>query len=200
MHSIFIDNGWHSSQSGESIALINPSTGEQIRVICRGNAKDANKAIESSRRAFDQVWSGYTPAARGRLLHKLAMKVLDNKNELTRLESEDCGKPLDQAAADVNALARYFEFYSGACDKFHGETIPYKNNYTVCTWRERYGVTVHIVPWNYPMLIFGRCVAAALAAGNTCVIKPSEDACQSLLMVVELARDVGFPDSVINLV
>ena len=97
------------------------------------------------------------------------------------LEARDCGKPLKQARADVVACARYFEFYGGAPDKLHGSTIPYTEGYTVLTWREPHGVTGHIVPWNYPLQIFGRSVGAALAAGNACVVKPAEDACLSLL-------------------
>ena len=82
----------------------------------------------------------------------------------------------------------------------HGETIPYQNGYTVLTLREPHGVTAHIVPWNYPLQIFGRCVGGALAAGNTCVVKPAEDACLSLLRVAELAAQAGFPEGVLNLV
>ena len=99
------------------------------------------------------------------------------QEELASIESRDTGKPLRQARADAVALARYFEFYGGAADKLHGQTIPYQAGYTVLTVREPHGVTGHIVPWNYPMQIFGRSVGAALAAGNACVVKPAEDAC-----------------------
>ena len=102
--------------------------------------------------------------------------------------------------ADVRALIRYFEYYAGACDKLHGETIPYQNGFSVLTWREPHGVTGHVVPWNYPMQIFGRCVGGALAAGNVCVVKPSEDACLSLIRVAQLAFEVGFPPGAINMV
>src|SRR5438045_2527544 len=76
------------------------------------------------------------------------------------------GKPLKQGRADAVALARYLEFYGGAADKVHGETLPYQAGYTALTWREPHGVTGHIVPWNYPMQIVGRSVGAALAMGN----------------------------------
>jgi aldehyde dehydrogenase (NAD+) len=100
----------------------------------------------------------------------------------------------------VAACARYFEFYAGAPDKFHGETIPYPAGYTVLTWREPHGVTGHIIPWNYPLQIFGRSVGAALAAGNACVVKPAEDACLSLLRVAELAAGIGLPEGALNIV
>ena len=95
---------------------------------------------------------------------------------------------------------RYFEFYAGACDKLHGDTLPYLDGYSVFTWREPHGVTGHIIPWNYPMQIFGRSVGGALAAGNVCVVKPSEDACLSLIRVAQLAAEVGFPAGAINIV
>ena len=122
---------------------------------------------------------------------QLARAILDHAEELALIEARDCGKPMKQARADVAACARYFEFYGGACDKLHGETIPYPEGYTVLTWREPHGVTGHIIPWNYPLQIFGRSVGGALAAGNACVVKPAEDACLSLLRVAELAADVG---------
>ena len=130
----------------------------------------------------------------------LSLKITEHADELTAIEQRDCGKPTRQARADAAALARYFEFYAGACDKLHGETIPYQDGYSVLTWREPHGVTGHIIPWNYPMQIFGRSVGGALAAGNVCVVKPAEDACLSLLRVAQLATEVGFPPGAINIV
>ncbi len=105
-----------------------------------------------------------------------------------------------QARGDATALARYFEFYAGAADKLHGQTLPYLDGYTVLTIREPHGVTGHIVPWNYPMQIFGRSVGAAIATGNACVVKPAEDACLSLLRVAELGAEAGLPPGVLNIV
>ena len=122
---------------------------------------------------------------------RLSARVAASIEELAAIEARDTGKPLKQARADAAALARYFEFYAGAADKLHGETLPYQAGYTVLTVREPHGVTGHIVPWNYPMQIFGRSVGAALAAGNACVVKPAEDACLSLLRVAELAVEPG---------
>jgi len=112
----------------------------------------------------------------------------------------DVGKPLKQARADVIALARYMEFYAGACDKLHGETIPYLDGYTVYTLREPHGVTGHIIPWNYPMQIIGRSVGAALATGNAAVLKPAEEACLTALAFAEIARRAGLPDGALNVV
>jgi len=137
---------------------------------------------------------------RGRCLTRLGQLVLDNADLLTTLEALDVGKPLSQARADAVALARYCEFYGGAADKLHGQTIPYLDGYTVYTLREPHGVTGHIVPWNYPMQIIGRSVGAALATGNACVLKPAEDACLTALLFAHLAKEAGFPDGALNVV
>ena len=196
----FIHNQSVASQSGQTLPVIDPSDGQVFDHLQRSNAHDIHLAVKSSRECFDGPWSKLNPAERGRLLMALSLKVNEHADELMRLEQRDCGKPTQQAMADVRALSRYFEFYAGACDKFHGETLPYQNGYSVLTWREPHGVTGHVVPWNYPMQIFGRCVGGALAAGNVCVVKPAEDACLSLLRVAQLAADVGFPPGAINIV
>ncbi|MEP3280449.1 MAG: aldehyde dehydrogenase family protein, partial [Stappiaceae bacterium] len=126
--------------------------------------------------------------------------VLENADTLARLEARDVGKPLKQAHADVRALARYLEFYGGAADKIHGSTIPYLGGYTVYTLREPHGVTGHIIPWNYPMQIIGRSVGAALAMGNTVVLKPAEEACLTALAFADICRQAGLPAGVLNVV
>jgi len=201
MKQHFIDNRPVPGNSGEAIPVIDPSTGQEYDSIPRGNAADIDLAVRAARRAYDEgAWGQLTAAERGRLLLKLSVKVLDHADELTEIESRDCGKPTRQARADVTAVARYFEYYGGAADKLHGETLPYQNGYTVLTLREPHGVTGHVVPWNYPLQIFGRSVGGALAAGNACVVKPAEDACLSLLRLAELAAEVGFPPGAINIV
>jgi aldehyde dehydrogenase (NAD+) len=200
MANHFIDNVSVPSSSGQTIPVIDPATGEIYDTLARGDAVDLDQAVKSSRLAYERYWQATPAAERGRLLMKLSQAVLTFADELAAIEQRDCGKPVTQAKADVRALARYFEFYAGAADKLHGDTIPYLNGYSVLTWREPHGVTGHIIPWNYPMQIFGRSVGGALAAGNTCVVKPSEDACLSLLRVAELAASVGFPPGVINVV
>jgi aldehyde dehydrogenase (NAD+) len=199
----FIGNRWVDGASRQSLEVIDPSDGRPFAKIARGNAADIDDAIMAARGACSDGlgdWGRLTATERGRLLMKLAQRVLDSVDELGLLESRTTGKPLKQGRADATALARYFEYYAGAADKLHGETIPYSAGMTVLTIREPHGVTGHIIPWNYPMQIFGRSVGAALAAGNACVVKPAEDACLSLLRVAELAADVGFPDGALNIV
>lgn len=196
----YIANASVSSDSGRTIPVIDPSHGEAFDELQRSNAQDIDAAVKAAHQCLNTVWSKVSGVERGRLLARLSAKVLEHGDELAALEQRDCGKPTKQAKADVIALARYFEFYAGACDKLHGETIPYVDGYSVLTWREPHGVTGHVIPWNYPMQIFGRSVGGALAAGNVCVVKPSEDACLSLIRVAQLAAEVGFPAGAINIV
>jgi aldehyde dehydrogenase (NAD+) len=196
----YIGNEAQPSSTGRTLPVIDPSDGQPFDELQRGSASDIGLAVRAARRCYEATWSKLSAAERGRLLMRLSAKVSEHAEQLAAIEQRDCGKPTRQARADALALARYFEFYAGACDKLHGETIPYLDGYSVLTWREPHGVTGHIIPWNYPMQIFGRSVGGALAAGNVCVVKPSEDACLSLLRVAQLAADVGFPAGAINIV
>lgn len=196
----FIAGAWVSSLEGEKLSLTNPSDGSTLCEIARGKPSDIDLAVDAAQQALAGPWGKATAAERGRLLAKIGHLVLQNADELARLEALDVGKPLTQARADVVALARYMEFYAGAADKVHGETIPYLEGYTVYTLREPHGVTGHIIPWNYPMQIIGRSVGAALAMGNACVLKPAEEACLTALAFAELARQVGMPEGALNVV
>ena len=196
----FIGNRWVAPAGGETLPMVDPSDGAVFAQIARGTAADIDRAVKAAQAARDGAWGRTAPVDKGRALARLARAILDHAEELAFLEARDCGKPLKQARADAAACARYFEFYGGACDKFHGETIPYPAGYTVLTWREPHGVTGHIIPWNYPLQIFGRSIGGALAAGNACVVKPAEDACLSLLRVAELAAECGLPEGALNIV
>ncbi|PTB19476.1 aldehyde dehydrogenase [Trinickia symbiotica] len=196
----FIGGQWAAPSNHETIDVVDPADGLPFARIARGSAADIDAAVAAARTAFEGDWGALSAAERGRLLFRLSMLVAACRDDLAELEARDTGKPLREARADAAALARYFEFYAGAADKLHGETIPYQTGYTVLTVREPHGVTGHIVPWNYPMQIFGRSVGAALAAGNACVVKPAEDACLSLLRVAALAAEAGLPAGALNIV
>jgi aldehyde dehydrogenase (NAD+) len=198
--TILINGKWIAARSGETLPVVDPSTGESFGELARGAAADIDAAVRAARQAFETVWSRVSPVERGRILARLGLLVTEHQEELARLESRDVGKPLGQARRDMVACARYCEFYAGAPDKLHGEIIPYEPGYTVLALREPFGVTAHIIPWNYPAQMFGRSVVAALAAGNAVVVKPGEDACQSILRVAELAHEAGLPPGVLNLV
>ena len=196
----FINNQWVSALSGETLPVLDPSDGQLFAEIARSGEADIDVGVRAARDAFHGAWGRMAPAERSRLLFRLAMALLDQQDTLAKIESRDTGKPMKQARADAAAVARYFEFYAGAADKLHGSTIPYPRDFTVLTVREAHGVTGHIIPWNYPLQIFGRSVGAALATGNACVVKPAEDACLSLLKVAEIAAEVGLPAGALNII
>ena len=197
---VFIDGNWQDPESGETLPVMDPSDGSEFGRIACGSAVDIDFAVQAAQNAMDGEWGKSIPVERGRLLQKLSALILKHEDELTEMEARDVGKPLTQARVDVKACARYFEFYGGAADKVHGETIPYLEGYTVLTLREPHGVTGHIIPWNYPLQIIGRTIGGALTMGNACVLKPGEEASQTALMVGELARQSGFPPGVLNIV
>lgn len=196
----FINGRYVAGRTGETMAVLAPATGEEFTRIACGNAQDIDDAVKAAQAAYEGPWGKLTAAERGRLISKLALKVQDHFEELAKIEARDTGKPMAQARADIEATARYFEFYGGAADKVHGHIIPFLNGYSVNVVHEPYGVTGHILPWNYPAQMFGRSLTASLAMGNAVVLKPAEDACQTALRLAELASEVGFPDGAINIV
>lgn len=197
---VFINGEWVTPAGGETIPVEDPSTGEVIGQIGRGTPSDVNAAVAAAKAAFDGEWGRLTATQRGRILMKMSELVLVRAEELAMIETLDVGKPLNQSRNDSVALARYLEFYAGAADKLMGTTIPYQEGFTVYTLREPHGVCGIIIPWNYPMQILGRGVGAALAAGNTVVLKPAEDASLSSLAVAAIAEEAGVPAGVINVV
>src|SRR5881394_4554354 len=197
---VFIGGRWGDAERGQTLPLTNPSDGSALANIAHGTADDIDAAVGAARAALSGAWGRMTATERGRVLMEMGRRVVAQADELARLEALDVGKPLKQGRADAVALARYLEFYGGAADKVHGETLPYQAGFTALTWREPHGVTAHIVPWNYPMQIVGRSVVATLAAGNAAVLKPAEQASLSALAFVRLAAEAGLPDGVINVV
>ncbi|MEM9319332.1 MAG: aldehyde dehydrogenase family protein [Pseudomonadota bacterium] len=195
---MFIAGHWQDRAA--RLPLFDPSDGNQITEIAAGTAEDIDAAVAAARSAANGDWGATVAADRGRVLSRLGQLVTDHADALAEMEARDVGKPLSQAQADVTALARYMEFYGGAADKLMGETIPFQDGFTVYTLREPFGVTGHIVPWNYPMQIIGRSVGAALATGNACVLKPAEEACLTALAFADLAEKAGLPAGALNVV
>ena len=197
---VLIAGRWIPPSAGRAIPVEDPSTGEIFGAIARAGPEDVDAAVEAAGAALAGEWGALTAAERGRLLAAMGRIVEEEVERLARLEARDVGKPLAQARADARALARYLEFYGGAADKVHGDTLPYLAGYTAMTLREPHGVTGHIVPWNYPMQIVGRSVGAALAMGNACVLKPAEDASLTALAFAEIALRAGLPPGALAVV
>ena len=207
---VFVGGEWLAPASGQTLMLEDPSDGSTLAPIARGGAVDIDAAVGAARAAVEgtsaagrdgvKPWGAFSAVERGRVLIAISARVLEHTELLARLEVHDVGKPPRQARADAVALARYFEFYGGACDKVHGETLPFAAGYTALTLREPHGVTGHIVPWNYPMQIVGRSVGAALAMGNACVLKPAEEACLTVLAFARICAEAGLPPGALNVV
>jgi aldehyde dehydrogenase (NAD+) len=197
---VFIGGKWQPGAGNETLPVIDPSNGREIARIARGTADDIDAAVTAAESARAGDWGAMPASERGRILGRLGQLVLDQTEQLAEMEASDVGKPLAQARNDVVALARYCEFYAGAADKLHGQTIPFQPGFTVYTLREPHGVTGHIVPWNYPMQIIGRSVGAALATGNACVLKPAEEACLTALAFADLSHRAGLPAGALNVV
>ncbi len=197
---ILTEGDWRPAISGDTIAMIDPSDGEAFAEIARGGGQDIDRAVASARKAFYSHWAKTPGFTRGRLIRRLGELVDTHHDELASLEARDTGKPLKQANVDATVAARYFEFYAGAADKLHGDTLPFLYDYQVLTLREPFGVTGHIIPWNYPLQMGARTMAAALAAGNALVLKPAEEACLTVLRLGELALEAGVPADVVNIV
>ena len=196
----FIAGYWKRPVSGKLLSLVNPSTGYELCKITECGEEDVNQAVISAKKSLQTSWGNYTAIERGRVLQKIGRGVNQKFHQLAKMESLDVGKPLKQSQADVRALERYLEFYAGAADKVHGDTIPYQDGYTVFTIREPHGVTAHIIPWNYPMQIIGRSVIGSLAMGNAVVLKPSEEACLTALAFADICDKAGLPKGALNVI
>lgn len=196
---LFIDGKSVFPVNERRFELIDPETETVVTTVAAGGATDIDHAVQNCREAATD-WTALTAAERGRRLTAVAQSIRGEKHRLARLEARDAGKPISAAKDDVESVARYFEYYAGITDKIHGETVPEGNNYVGYTRKEPLGVTGHILPWNFPLLLLGRSVAPSLAAGNTAVVKPAEETPRTAIETARLAVDAGLPPGVLNVV
>jgi aldehyde dehydrogenase (NAD+)/betaine-aldehyde dehydrogenase len=192
--------GGRPVESTDLFEDVDPSSGRPIGAVARCGEREVDEAVRAARAAFEDGWARARPAERARVLRRMADLVAGERDALAELESRDTGKPLRQAVADAQVAGRYFELYADTVEAVHGATIPVSDELLVYTLREPYGVTGHIIPWNYPLQIGARTVAPALAAGNCCVLKPAEEAPLTALRLGELALQAGFPPGALNVV
>ncbi len=186
--------------SDDTVDVLNPSTGEVCARIVRGGAEEIDLAVGSARDAFANTWRHTSPSERATACRRIADAIRAHRTELAELETLDTGKPISQAYVDADAAARYFDFYAGSVEALFGDTLFSQPDVVAYTLLEPYGVCGHIIPWNYPMQVVARTVAPALAAGNTCVLKPAEDAPLTPIRIAELALEAGLPPGVFNVV
>ena len=205
-HPLLIGGRWVPAAAGETFAVENPASEATISHVARGRAEDVERAVAAARQAFDSgAWPHTNPSERGQLLWRLADLIERHAEEFAQLESLDNGKPLTVArAADVALTVDHFRYYAGWATKVEGETIPINSpdgrRFLDYTLREPVGVVGQIIPWNFPLLMAAWKLAAALACGNTVVLKPAEQTPLSALLLGRLICDVGFPDGAVNIV
>ncbi|MEN2738668.1 aldehyde dehydrogenase family protein [Microbacterium sp. X-17] len=197
----FIDGGWHVSD-GERLDTWNPATGEVLTTLARGTSADVDRAVASSRRAFEGPWSRFTPYQRQMALHRLHDLVDAHWEELCLIESLDVGVPLARMHATKDWTLRLIAYFASQATAGAGETLPNSmpGNFTTMTLKAPVGVVGGIIPWNGPLMSEWWIVAAALATGCTAVMKPAEDASLSVLRTAELVMEAGVPAGVVNVV
>jgi betaine-aldehyde dehydrogenase len=199
MLSNFID-GESASWDGESEAVLNPATGEEIARAPVTGAEEVDRAVRAARRAFDG-WSATTPAQRAAALLALADLVEEHGGEIARLEALNAGKPIEAVTNDeIPMMADNLRFFAGVARCLEGRAAgEYMEGYTSFTRRESVGVIGQVTPWNYPLMMAIWKLAPALAAGNTIVLKPAETTPITTVRLAELAAEI-LPKGVLNIV
>lgn len=205
--NVKVDRKWQLFIDGKFVdgvserVLINPATGEQLCKVAEAGAEHVEKAIKAARKAFDEgPWPRLTALERSQVLFKIADKIDENADELAELETLNGGKPLREAKYDIGDAANCFRYYAGLITKPSGQTVDVPAPSVTTIVREPIGVCGQIIPWNYPLLMAAWKLAPALAAGNTCVLKPSELTPLTAVRFAELLNEVELPAGVVNIV
>ena len=187
---------------GRTFEVVNPANGQVIATAPLGGREDVDRAVAAAQKAFDEPkgWSTWAAGKRGRTLSKFADLIKRNSEELAQLESRNTGKPITSARGEIIGASLVFDYYAGAANKIFGQTIPVSKPGIDMTLREPIGVVGLIVPWNFPLLMASWKLGPALAAGNTCILKPASLSPMTALRVGQLALEAGFPPGVINVV
>ena len=186
---------------GERRTILDPATNRPLTDAAVATRDDARAAMEAADRSFrESNWATEDGARRVRALSKLAALLESDLERFARLETLNQGKPLRESRADIGYVVRTLEYFAGLADKIEGETIPVPGPRFDYTLREPLGVTVHIAPWNYPLLLSLRSVAPALAAGNAVVLKPASLTPLTAIAFGRLAKSAGIPDGILNIV
>jgi (Z)-2-((N-methylformamido)methylene)-5-hydroxybutyrolactone dehydrogenase len=199
---LFIDGKSVDSVSGQSFESLNPYTGRPWATVADGTPEDVDLAVAAARRAFEGDWGRMSGFDRAAILRRVGDQIALHGDHLAWLEVQDNGKLLREMRGQMEALPQYYYYFSGLADKLEGRTVPQVNpeRYFGYTRREPLGVVGAITPWNSPLLLLTFKLAPLLAAGNTCVVKPSEHAPASSLAFAQVLHDAGLPPGVLNVV
>ncbi len=196
---MFIDGQWADSAGGSSEEILNPANEQGLAQVFKGTSQDVERAVQAASQAFEK-WSQSTPADRATALLKLADRIDEHAEELAQLESANVGKPISYSRGEVPFMSDNLRFFAGAARLMEGRAAgEYLADHTSWIRREPVGVVASIAPWNYPLMMAVWKIAPALAAGNTVVLKPSEQTPLTTLRLAELAADL-FPPGVLNVI
>ncbi|MCE7873936.1 gamma-aminobutyraldehyde dehydrogenase [bacterium CPR1] len=196
---MFIDGQWADSAGGASEEVLNPATEQGLAQVFKATSQDVERAVQAASKAFEK-WSQLTPADRAAALLKLADRIDEHAEELAQLESANVGKPISYSRGEVPFMSDNLRFFAGAARLMEGRAAgEYMADHTSWIRREPVGVVASIAPWNYPLMMAVWKIAPALAAGNTVVLKPSEQTPLTTLRLAELAADL-FPPGVLNVI
>lgn len=196
---LFINGQFVDSESGKTLATLNPHDNSVIAEVSMAGKADVDKAVVAAHKSLP-AWSRMPAMDRGRILLRLADLIESNAEELARLESLDTGHPIrDSRFLDVPRTAATYRYFGGMADKFQGEQIPVEAGFLNYTLREPVGVVGQVVPWNFPLMFTSWKMAPALAAGNCVIMKPAEITPLSSLKIAELMAEAGLPDGVVNI-
>ncbi|VAI72911.1 unnamed protein product [Triticum turgidum subsp. durum] len=199
---LLINGKFVDAASGKTFPTVDPRTGEVIARVAEGDAEDVDRAVVAARKAFDEgPWPRMTAYERSRILLRFADLIEKHNDDIAALETWDNGKPYEQAAhIEVPMLVRLMRYYAGWTDKIHGLIVPADGPHHVQVLHEPIGVVGQIIPWNFPLLMYGWKVGPALACGNTIVLKTAEQTPLSALYVSKLLHEAGLPEGVLNIV
>jgi betaine-aldehyde dehydrogenase len=197
----YINGKWVSTLSGDTLPVYDPSTEVEIARAASSGPADVDLAVQAARAAFDSgPWGTTTAQDRGRVLFKLAEKIRQNSEYLSKIECRNSGKPIVEAEFDIVDVATCFEYYGGLATKVVGQVNPVPANALSLTMREPVGVAGQIIPWNYPLLMAAWKLAPAIAGGCTCVLKPAEQTPITALELANWFEEAGLPPGVVNIV
>lgn len=195
---MFID-GDYSSSSRRTFSIVNPKNGEVFAEVAEGEGPDVSAAVNAAQLAFDG-WSESTGAQRGDIMQRVADVLQRRLPELIALEVDQIGRPWSEMAAQLARLPEWFRYFGAVARTHEGTVPPFGGEYLNYTRRVALGVVGLITPWNHPLLILTKKVAPAMAAGNTLVVKPSELAPVTALLLGEIFNEAGVPRGVYNVI